>query len=67
MPALGAVGAFGWWCSRIGSDLNFWRFSQEVDTESTYFSNLKQGCEVTKMASKARVNFISPMKQKAFM
>jgi hypothetical protein len=49
------------------SGLNFWRFSQEVDTESTYFSNLKQGFEVTKMASKAKAGFISPMKQKAFM
>jgi hypothetical protein len=46
-------------------DLNFWRFSQEVDTESTYFSNLKQGFEVTKTASKARAGFVSPMKQKA--
>jgi hypothetical protein len=67
MPALGAVGAFGWWCSRIGSDLNFWPFSQEVDTESTYFSNVKQGCEVTIIAGKARAGFISPMKQKAIV
>jgi hypothetical protein len=37
---------------------NFWQFSQEVDTESTYFSNLKIACEVTKMVSKAKAGFI---------
>jgi hypothetical protein len=37
---------------------NFWRISQQVDTESTYFSSHKIGCGVTKMASKAKTGFI---------
>jgi len=42
-----------------------WPISQEVDTESVYFSNPRQGRTAKEIASKMIVGLINQMKQKA--
>jgi hypothetical protein len=47
-PTRGVMGAFEWQWIKTKQGLSFWRFSQEVDTESLCFSSLKKGCGVRK-------------------